>query len=526
MYLKKSKTHCISIRGSLPGDRRRVLALLSHIEDFPSYVPNIRESRVLKKTANEMLSEWLVETDGLPIRWRQKTVFDIRNFAINFQAVSGDLEKFEGMWELRKGEGDSTEVNIIVRVALGIPIPEQVVSEQIELRLKKIFKAILDSIEEKILEARYARADGKLSRKLDGFVVMGHPYNFNHLMRIFEVFKPDVYSMTPEFLLKIFELAPPYRSANITNFRSRTGKKVKGYFVMCPLIPDMALLTPELVMNKVIEGCRVAERLGAGVLALGGFTSVVGERYFQQLKSKVRIPITTGNTFTAAMALAGVRKSAALLAKDLKKSRVVIIGGTGDIGSACARVLAAEAGELVLTGRTRSTLDAAEHQLRALKGAEIFTATDNNEAVRQADIIIAAASAAQPVVDTNSIKPGAIVCDVGYPKNISHTSKHRSDIFVFSGGLCTVPTPFNLGFDLGLPNSNILYGCFAESIVLCLENRYENFSEGKGKITPEKVEWIAQAGKKHGFELAPFYWGNELIDDQRIEILRSKVSAA
>jgi len=522
MYLKKTKTHCISIHGSLPGDRRNVLALLSRIEDFPAYVPNIRESRIIKQNASEVLSEWLVETDGLPIRWRQKTTFDARNFSINFEAVAGDLEKFEGMWELKKGEGNSTEVNIIVRLRLGIPVPEQMVSDELEFRIKKIFKTILEALEEKLVEARYARKDGKLNPGLNSFVVMGHPYNFHHLMKFFQVYKPDVYSMTPEFLMKIFELAPAYRVATIDEFRSKTGKKVKGYFVMCPLIPDMAMLTPEVVLPKVIDGCRVGERLGAGILALGGFTSVVGERYFQQLRNKVRIPITTGNAFTVAMVLAGVRKACDLMGKNLKKSKVVIIGGTGDIGSACARSLAFEAKDIVLTGRTRTTLEMAQGLLASLKGAKIHITTENNDAVREADIIVAAASAAQPVVDTNMIKPGTIVCDVGYPKNISHTSKHRSDIFVFSGGLSTVPTPFDMGFDLGLPNPNIIYGCFAESIILCMEERYENFSEGKGKLTPEKVEWIAQAGKKHGFELAPFYWGNELIDEERISTLLSK----
>lgn len=522
MYLKKSKTHCISIQASLPGDRRRVLDLLTRVEDFSSYMPNIRESRVLKKSTNEMLSEWLVETDGLPIRWRQKSVFDMRNFSINFEAVSGDLEKFEGMWELRKGEGNSTDVNIIVRVRLGIPIPEQVVSDELELRIKKIFKTILQCLEEKIVEHRYILQDGKLRPELGGFVVLGHPYNFNHLMKFFQVYKPDVYSMTPEFLMKIFELAPAYRTSTIDNFRSKTGKKVKGYFVMCPLIPDMALLTPEIVLPKVIDGCRVGERLGAGILALGGFTSVVGERYFQQLRSKVRMPITTGNTFTVAMTLAGIRKACFVLEKDLKRARVVIIGGTGDIGSACARALALEAKELVLTGRTRSTLEQAKNELSQLRGAKIFISTDNNEAVRQADVVVAAASASQTVIDTNFLKPGAIVCDVGYPKNISHSSRHRTDIFVFSGGLSTVPTPFDLGYDLGLPNPNVLYGCFAESIILCLEERYENFSEGKGKISAEKVDWITRAGKKHGFELSPFYWGNELIAQEQVSRLLSK----
>ena len=78
---------------------------------------------------------------------------------------------------------------------------------------------------------------------------------------------------------------------------------------------------------------------------------------------------------------------------------------------------------------------------------------------------------------------------------------------------------------MGLPSPEILYGCFAESIILSLEGRYENFSEGKGFIMPEKVEWIQRAGEKHGFRLAPFYWGNERVDEKTLSVIQTKSHA-
>ncbi len=279
---------------------------------------------------------------------------------------------------------------------------------------------------------------------------------------------------------------------------------------------------PEMVLTKVIEGCRIGERLGAGVLALGGFTSIVGEKYYDKLRDQIKMPMTTGNAFTTAMALAGTRRACELMGIELKNAQAVIVGGTGDIGSACARVLAREVKELIVTGRTPSSVKEIEKELKKTKGAKISATLDNNAAVKKADVIIAAASSSQSVVDINLLKPGAVVCDVGYPKNISYNSKGRRDIFVFSGGLCSVPTPFNLGFDVGLPSPNILYGCFAESIILSFEGRYENYSQGKGKITPEKIQEIQAMGEKHGFRRAPFYLGEELIDEKSIGVIHSR----
>lgn len=522
MTEKVSQASTIKIQRQLPARPWKVLRLITRIEDFSSYMPNVKKSKIMEKTPAGVITEWLVEIDGLRIRWRQQDSFDFKNFTVNFKAIEGDIEKFEGSWVLKKGQGESTDVTIHARIRLGIPIVEDVVENILEFRVRKNFEMMLMAMEETLLRQRYQLSSGQVAKNVKGFVVMGHPYNFQHLVRIFKFFKPDVAKITPDFLLKIFELAPAYRGCDIKNFRSETGKVVDGYFVMCPIIPDMVKFGPEMVLQKVIEGCKIGERLGAGVLALGGFTSIVGEKYFDKLRDQIKMPITTGNTFTTAMALAGIRRAAHLMGIKMKNARAVVVGGTGDIGSACARALVREVRELIVTGRTPSSVKEIEKELKKVKGAKVSATLDNNAAVRNADIIMAAASASQSVVDVNLIKPGAVVCDVAYPKNISYTTKGRSDIFVFSGGLCTVPTPFNLGFDVGLPSPNILYGCFAEAIILSLEERYEKFSEGKGKIQPKKIEEIQAMGEKHGFRLAPFYWGDELVDEQSIGLAHAR----
>lgn len=512
----KTEAQTLTIHRNLPGRPWKVLRLITRIEDFSKYMPNVKKSQVLEKTRSSAVTEWLVDIDGLRIRWRQQDTFDFKNFKIHFKATEGDIEKFEGEWSLQNGEGESTDVTVHARIRLGIPVVEDVVDEILQFRLRKNFEMMLMGLEENLLKQRYQLPSGRLADRVKGFVVMGHPYNFQHLVRIFKFFKPDVAKVTPDFLLKIFELAPSYRGRDVKAFRSETGQTVDGYFVMCPIIPDMVKFNPEMVLQKVIEGCRIGERLGAGILALGGFTSIVGEKYFDKLRSQIKMPITTGNTFTAAMALEGLRRACQLMDVKMNESRAVVVGGTGDIGSACARVLVREVKELIVTGRTPNSVKEIEKELKKVKGAKVTGSLDNHSAVRQADIIIAAASSSQSVIDINLIKPGTVVCDVGYPKNISYISKGRKDIFVFSGGLCSVPTPFNLGFDVGLPSPNILYGCFAEAIILSLEGRFENYSQGKGKIQPEKIQEIQAMGEKHGFRISSFYWGDELIDEKTI----------
>ena len=108
-------------------------------------------------------------------------------------------------------------------------------------------------------------------------------------------------------------------------------------------------------------------------------------------------------------------------------------------------------------------------------------------------------------------------------KNISYVSPTRNDILVFSGGLTEIPAEISLGFEIGLPSTRTLYGCFAEAILLDLEGRYESFSYGKGNITKEKVNEIAQISKKHGFKVSPFYWGDRLMTEKDIRAIRTHV---
>ena len=518
---KTRKTSLIQVRIQryIPVKPWRVLRMITRVKDFPRFMPNVRKIEVLEKEKHSAITHWFIDIDGLPIQWKERDTFDIENFTVSFELIEGDLEQLSGNWVLSKAD-EGTEVTIDVSARLGIPIIERVVVDILQAKLTKNFEMMLDAMEDRFISERYSDLSKVKPTQPRGFVVMGHPYNFNHLIRIFKFFKPEMKTVSPEFILKIFELTPSYHSYDIPDFCSKTGETVSGYFVMCPIIPDMIDASPERVFEKVREGCRIGERLGAGIVALGGFTSIVGERYQELIRKAIKIPLTTGNTFTAAMALEGVRKSAPPMGIDLKKATLCVIGGTGDIGGACARVLAQEVKEIIITGRNKFTLMAAKEKLQKEGRAKIHISTDNNQAVKKADIIIAAASSSRSLVDIKNFKPGSVICDVGYPKNTSYMTAYRNDVFAFAGGLCSVPSPFDLGFDIGLPSKDILYGCFAEAILLSLDNRYENFSRGKGLITPELIELIRSIGEKHGFELSPFYWGDRLVTERDIDSIR------
>jgi predicted amino acid dehydrogenase len=108
-----------------------------------------------------------------------------------------------------------------------------------------------------------------------------------------------------------------------------------------------------------------------------------------------------------------------------------------------------------------------------------------------------------------NIAPNALVCDAGYPKNLSPDAE-TSRATIFFGGLGQ--TTGGMTFDPDLhgilnrhPFPDVAHGCLLEGIALALEGRFEPFSRGRGAITPKLVEEIETIAARHGIYRAPFF---------------------
>ncbi|MCM8782171.1 MAG: SRPBCC family protein [Candidatus Omnitrophica bacterium] len=510
----------ITVSRIIPSEKWRVIRLLTKVGKFPTYIPTVKEVSIIEKQGNRLKTKWRIQVDKIPVNWIEEDILDLRKNRIRFKAVDGDLERFGGEW-LFKSKRSGTEVIVNVYLKVGIPAINEFADAYLKKIVTKNFEAILEAVEHRLISMRYRSKDAK---KIAGFGVIGHFYNFYHLEKAFQMLNPSAKLPSREFLGQLFDITPSFKLYDIANFKSKTGDVTNGIFIVATFIPDMIEKDMWAIFSKVVRACKIAEKHGVGVVALGGFTSIVGERIGQEISNQVDVAVTTGNTFTAVMTVDGVFKAARLLNMDIFDAKAAIIGGTGDIGSACARALVNKVKQLTITGRTKTNLRNLKSELCKKQGAVILATTDNEAAVKDADIVITAASATQSILKTEWFKPGSIICDVGYPKNVSYAPVTRQDIFIFSGGLAKSPTPITFPVDTGLPAADTIYGCFAEAIILALEKRYENFSFGRGNITLDKMDEIRKMGEKHGFEVSDFYWGHKLIDAPTIEKVKEVIN--
>jgi predicted amino acid dehydrogenase/ribosome-associated toxin RatA of RatAB toxin-antitoxin module len=514
----------IKISKVIPVEKWKVIRLVTKVSDFPKYIPSVKEATVIERSRCRatMKTRWRVQVDEVPITWVEEDVLALQEDKINFRAIEGDLEEFRGEWSFSSIPA-GTEVTVNVYLKVGVPAIKDFAEAYIKKLLTRNFEAILDAMERRLISRKYTSYKQGVAEKIAGFGIIGHLYNYVHLGNCLKTLNPNFKMPSREFLGQLFHLTPSFKLYDILNFKSKTGATVNGCFIVATFIPDMIEKDVWAIFSKVVKACKIAEKYGVGIVTLGGFTSIVAERIGQEIASEVDVPVTTGNSFTAAMAIEGVLKAAKLLDMDISRTKLTIVGGSGDIGSGCARVLVDKVKQLTITGRTKINLNRLKKELAKKRKAQVLATVDNEAAVKDADIVISAASATSSILKIDWFKPGAIICDVGYPKNISYTPTSRQDILVFSGGLAKPPTPIQFPIDIGLPAPDAIYGCFSESIILSLEKRYENFSFGRGNITPAKIEEIRSLGEKHGFGVADFYWGNKLIDEPMISRLKEVV---
>jgi fatty aldehyde-generating acyl-ACP reductase len=170
---------------------------------------------------------------------------------------------------------------------------------------------------------------------------------------------------------------PPLVLSHIRSIRSAaTGREVEGWLLACPLTARRMLeVPPRVAYRKIIQTGRLAERLGARILGLGAYTSVVGDGGLTVARA-LQIPVTTGDSYTAALSVQALLEAAGQVGMMPERATVAVVGATGAIGGACARLLAPRAGRLLLVGRRADALEAMRAELSAGASGPVEAATD------------------------------------------------------------------------------------------------------------------------------------------------------
>lgn len=301
-------------------------------------------------------------------------------------------------------------------------------------------------------------------------------------------------------------LAPRANPLVMSSFdvQSTTGATVRFYAIGLPFTSkQMKQWLDEAnffrVRDSIDKAIKVARFIGCDVIALGQYTSIV-TRNATTLQLP-RVGLTTGNSYTIALALEAIERALADRGLDAAAATLAVVGASGNIGQTCAEILAPRFGQTVLLGSSKPS---ALRRLEALQARLPRARVEADAAaLRGTDVVLAAANAPKPFLPADVFADGAVICDLSVPAAvIPEVRDTRPDLLLIGGGIARLP----FGEAHGIPGLPLapgqVYGCMAETMLLGLEGvRDATFT---GFLPAEHVYRLAAMAKRHGFMLGEY----------------------
>ncbi len=372
-------------------------------------------------------------------------------------------------------------------------------------------------------------------KRVNRFAFVIHPLSQEYFKNIKPIdllsrVSPPVFMDTVE---KAMAYTPPFVYSKVTGIKSPTGVETEGWLISVGGTPkEIMSRSPEFTYRRLLDAARMAKRLGAQIMGLGAFTKVVGDAGLTVAR-RAPLPITTGNSYSASGALWAAHDAVLRLGLVPKPARgqkvqfkAMVVGATGAIGSVCARMLAMVAEEVYMVSpETAKLLSLKGSILKETPDAKLFLSSRADKDIADMDMIVTATSGAgKKILDIMKVKPGCVITDVARPLDLPPEEvAKRPDVLVIESGEIRLPGRVSMK-NIGLPK-NVAYACLAETIVLALDGRFENFTVGRN-IEWEKVREIYRLGRKHGMKLAAISGVNGPFSDVDISRVRKLALAA
>ena len=329
------------------------------------------------------------------------------------------------------------------------------------------------------------------------FAFLCHPLDFHQLANL----DSGVARKSPRLIRQVMAQVPPshVRTVEIT---SPTGAKAIAEMICVWLLPDQfRSLDERLVRAKLVEALEIARGLECQLVGLGAYTKIAAFSYTDAY-ANFPFAVTTGNTFTSALAVRAMQEVMGSRELLRETTEVAVVGAAGAIGNAVLRAIAPQVGKVNLAGRNLEVLEKIAGETRSY-GCEVEVCLSAKHACREADLVLLATSEPGLLIQAADLSYGAAVIDVSKPVNILPDAS-RPDVAILDCAMVQTPArrmvqnhvqcfPLVEGLD-----SPEVFACFAESMILALEGRFEAYSSGR-TLDIRKFDEILNLGRKHGF---------------------------
>jgi predicted amino acid dehydrogenase len=428
--------------------------------------------------------------------------------------------------------GLGVDVIIDTTPQLITPVVEDVVIEALMVsafevsRGREMKSDLLEIISEQRLDPRIIYPF-EPNKRVNRFAYLVHPLYQNHLKKVKAVdILSSIIPQSMDAVEKLMAYSPPFIYSKVKGIKSPTGVEAEGWLISIGETSDeMEKHPPDFTTKKIMKAAEKAKRLGAQIMGISMLPKGMHGTSLEVGKHAA-LPITTGNSYTASTSLwataEAVRQMGLSKLKNGKilKAKAMVIGATGDVGGICSRLLATAFEQVYIVSRNMAKLLSLKEALQEQKkGLKLQVSTRADRFIDDMDVVVIASSDAN--IDIMRVKPGCVITDITRPMKFSQKDvAKRQDVLVITGGEIQLPGEAFEMKDIGLPHG-VAYAGLAETIILTLEGRFEDFTKGSNTEW-EKVKEIYKLGVKHGMRLSSISGVDGPLSEEDISRVKAK----
>jgi coenzyme Q-binding protein COQ10 len=144
-------TYKIEMSRHLKQPAAEAFAIVEDVERFPEFMPNVNSIMLLEVVGNRKVAAWSTTIDEAPLDWVEEGIYDLQNYRVQFRALEGVFDRFDGYWQVL-AEQYGSQVMFELVYEIGLPEIEEIVGPLLRERMIENAESMLVAIEKRIGE--------------------------------------------------------------------------------------------------------------------------------------------------------------------------------------------------------------------------------------------------------------------------------------------------------------------------------------------------------------------------------------
>jgi coenzyme Q-binding protein COQ10 len=137
---------CITLSRLLSAPVADAYNIVVEIERFPEFMENVNSIKILSAEGTRKVIAWEMTIDDAPLDWIEEVNYDAHHHRVEFCAIDGVFERFDGYWQVFP-MGSGSKVELQLEYELGLPEIEHIIGPILKSRLMANLETMLASIE-------------------------------------------------------------------------------------------------------------------------------------------------------------------------------------------------------------------------------------------------------------------------------------------------------------------------------------------------------------------------------------------